>query len=249
MSNYLEIIGDDKRVVIDDKFACMEVVDSFPLSQCDKVDMSSNTASWHDYYYVFPSGHSIPGNALVGISLNGITSEVPFSYEAEFSHIRFFGKGSGVDQVGIVSIERDDIIATSTLYIFDNATRTPSKHGVGLEIVNDKNEIVFSSERPYINVLKCGSEEKDSVSTASTKPIIACNLGDDYYYELYQQSHHLSPQGIEALFLDFLIRFGQETVTPQNTTQTQENGSGLTTIAVPSMEDFTILPLGIITAG
>lgn len=171
MSKYLEIIGDDKRVVIDDKFACMEVVDSFPLSQCDKVDESSNTASWHDYYYVFPSGHSIPGNALVGISLNGITSEVPFSYEAEFSHIRFFGKGSGVDQVGIVSIERDDIIATSTLYIFDNAT---------------------------INVLKCGSEEKDSVSTASTKPIIACNLGYDYYYELYQQSHHLSPQGIES---------------------------------------------------
>lgn len=198
MSNYLEIIGDDKRVVIDDKFACMEVVDSFPLSQCDKVDESSNTASWHDYYYVFPSGHSIPGNALVGISLNGITSEVPFSYEAEFSHIRFFGKGSGVDQVGIVSIERDDIIATSTLYIFDNATRTPSKHGVGLEIVNDKNEIVFSSERPYINVLKCGSEEKDSVSTASTKPIIACNLGYDYYYELYQQNHHVAPNGVES---------------------------------------------------
>ena len=45
MSNYLEIIGDDKRVVIDDKFACMEVVDSFPLSQCTKEDMSSNTAS------------------------------------------------------------------------------------------------------------------------------------------------------------------------------------------------------------
>lgn len=120
MSKYLEIIGDDKRVVIDDKFACMEVVDSFPLSQCDKTDMSSNTAFFHDYYYMFPSGHSIPDNALVGISLNGITSEVPFSYFAAGNAIRFFGDGSGVSQVGIVSIERDDIIATSTLYIFDN---------------------------------------------------------------------------------------------------------------------------------
>lgn len=199
MSKYLEIIGDDKRVVIDDKFACMEVVDSFPLSQCKKEDMSSNTASWHDYWYIFPSGHSIPDNALVGISLNGITSEVPFSYFAAGNAIRFFGDGSAVSQVGIVSIERDDIIATSTLYIFDNGgEKTPSKHGVGLEIRNDKNEIVFSSERPYINVLKCGSEGKDSVSTASTKPIIACNLGYDYYYELYQQSHHVSPNGVES---------------------------------------------------
>lgn len=201
MSTYFEVIGDDKRVVIDDKFACMEVVDSFPLSQCKKEDMFSNAAAGagHNYYYKFPSGHSIPDDALVGISLNGITSEVPFSYFAIGDTIRFYGDGSAVAQVGIVGIERDDIIATSTLYMFNHATRTPSEHGTGLEIINDKNEIVFSSERPYINVLKCGSDEKDSVSTASTKPIIACNLGYDYYYELYQQSAHISPQGVESL--------------------------------------------------
>lgn len=198
MSTYLEVIGDDKRVVIDDKFACMEVVESFPLSQCKKKDMSSNTAKWHNYYYEFPSGHSIPDNALVGISLNGITSEVPFSYFAAGNAIRFFGDGSAVSQVGIVSIERDDIVAVSTLYVFNHATRSPSEHGTGLEIINDKNEIVFSSERPYINVLKCGSDEKDSVSTASTRPIIACNLGYDYYYELYARAHHIEPNGVES---------------------------------------------------
>lgn len=198
MSTYLEVIGDDKRVVIDDKFACMEVVDSFPLSQCKKQDMSSNTAFFHNYYYVFPSGHSIPDNALVGISLNGITSDVPFSYSTTGDAICFWGDGSAVAQVGIMAIERDDIVAVSTLYVFNHATRSPSEHGTGLEIINDKNEIVFSSERPYINVLKCGSDEKDSVSTASTKPIIACNLGCDYYYELYQQSHNISPQGVES---------------------------------------------------
>lgn len=200
MSTYLEVIGDDKRVVIDDKFACMEVVDSFPLSQCQKEDMSSNTAKWHNYYYKFPSGHSIPDNALVGISLNGITSEVPFSYSTSTTRdaICFWGDGSAVAQVGIMAIERDDIVAVSTLYVFNHATRSPSKHGTGIEIINDKNEIVFSSERPYINVLKCGSEEKDSVSTASTKPIIACNLGLDYYHELYCQSAHISPNGVES---------------------------------------------------
>ena len=66
MSTYFEVIGDDKRVVIDDKFACMEVVDSFPLSQCKKEDRASSTAKWHNYYYKFPPAHSIPYNALVG---------------------------------------------------------------------------------------------------------------------------------------------------------------------------------------
>lgn len=193
---YLEVIGDNGNVVIDDNFACLEVIDSFPLSQCSRQDWAGGYAKYHNYVYNFP--HTIKSNAMVGISLNGLNGVPAFSFDVTQNYIRFFGNGSGINNIGIVSVDRADIIQNSTLYVFDISEKGASTSGCGLEILNSAGKVVYSSNSSYLNVIDCGSDEsKDIVQIPfSSSVTVAVKLGDDNSSE-YWMSHHLGQTGGE----------------------------------------------------
>lgn len=196
MSKYFEVIGDTGNVVIDDQFECLEVIDSFPLSQCIKHDLTGGGVRYHNYIYNFP--RSIKSGAVVGISINDLNGLPFFAFDVGTGYIRFYGQGSGIDNIGIVSVERDDIIQNSTLYVFDVANRGPSEHGIGIEIINENNKIVYTSDSDYLNVIACGSDENKTITevpiTDATTVVI--KLGDDNSSE-YWSSHKNGIVGAE----------------------------------------------------
>lgn len=185
-TKYLEIINDNNSVVIDDNYACLELIDSFPLSQCTKIN------SGVSYYYRYP--HSISGATLYGISLNNLNGVNWFSFEADSYNLFFYDQNSAKANIGIVPVARDDIISKATLYAFGMPNRKASTNGVGLEICNANGDVVYTSAKKYLNTLECGSDYTKSVSLSGTT--IAFNLGYDRACDYYQ-THHSGTSGAE----------------------------------------------------
>lgn len=185
-TKYLEIINDNNSVVIDDNYACLELIDSFPLSQCTKIN------SGVSYYYRYP--HSISGATLYGISLNGLNGISWFSFEADANNLYFYDVNSAKANIGIVSVARDDIISKASLYAFGIPNRKASTHGFGLEICNSDGDVVYTSEHKYLNVLGCGSDYTQSIALNGIT--MAFNLGYDRSCDYYD-SHHSGKSGAE----------------------------------------------------
>lgn len=175
---YFELIGDTENVVIDDNFECLELIDSFPLSQCTKV------AGSYDTYYRYP--RTVNG-ILYGISIGGLAGKQWFSFDADSNTIRFYGQGSNVQNIGMVSVARDDIIANATLYVYGISNRLPSEHLDGIEIYNAEGKVVFSSDCEYLNTIACGSDYTETI-TFSNNAIIF-NLGYDRSCDYYNSPH------------------------------------------------------------
>lgn len=191
MAKYFEVINDDNSVVIDDNYECLELVDSFPLSQCTKVNSSFAT------YYRFPR---VVGATLYGISVNGLNNVARFSFETTSDSIYFFGTNSAIANAGIVSVARDDIISKATLYAFNIPNRKASTNGIGLEIYNASGNVVYSSMKKYLNTLECGSDY--TKTTAFNGTTIIFNLGYDRSCDYYFH-HALGGSGFEYTMRPF----------------------------------------------
>lgn len=213
MATYLEIKNENGGVVLDDSYQCLEVIDSFPLSQCTKENWSGGT-KYGNYYYRFP--RSIPSGAVVGISLNNMPNTNLFSFDITQSYIRFWGEGSAINYVGLVSIAKDDIISSCTLYVFDVAKTGPSEHGVGLEIYNAAGDVVYSNTKDYLDVIACGSDDTKQIVIPSGKTSVLIALGYDNSYEYYQLAHYYAPTGGEyTKRVGCHMNNGTITLTPQ----------------------------------
>lgn len=186
MAKYLEVINDNDKIVIDDNYACLELLDSFPLSECQKI------ASGVSYYYRYP--RTISGATLYGISLNGLNDLSWFSFEADSYNLFFYDKDSAKANIGIVPVARDDIISKARLYAFGIPNRKASTHGFGLEICNGNGDVVYASGHKYLNTLGCGSDYTQSI--ALNGDTVAINLGYDRACDYYQ-SHRSGTSGAE----------------------------------------------------
>lgn len=186
MAKYLEVVNDNNSIVIDDNYECLELIDSFPLSECRKI------SSGVSYYYRYP--RTISGATLYGIGLNGLNDINWFSFEADSYNLFFYDKNSAKANIGIVPVARDDIISKARLYAFGIPSRQVSSHGVGLEIYNSSGKVVYSSTQKYLNTLECGSDYTKTVELSGTT--IAFNLGYDRACDYYQ-SHHSGTSGAE----------------------------------------------------
>lgn len=214
MAKYLEIKNDNSEVVIDDQFQCLEVIDSFPLSQCTKKDQSDGSGVYNNWYYFFP--RSIPNGAVVGISLNNMPNTNLFSFDITSTYIRFWGDGSAIQNMGLFSITKDDVVANCTLYVFDVATRGASSSGVGLEICNASNKLVYSSACNYLDTIACGSDDTTTISIPQDKVSVLIALGYDNSRNYYQPNHHTAPTGAEyTKRVGIYINNGKLTITPQ----------------------------------
>lgn len=191
MAKYFEVINDDNSVVIDDNYECLELVDSFPLSQCTKVTTGASI------YYRFPRTISA---TLYGISVNGLNNVSKFSFDTGASHIEFYDSNSAIRNVGIISVARDDIISKATLYAFNIPNRKASTNGIGLEIYNASGNVVYSSLKKYLNTLACGSDYTKTVAFNGTTIIF--NLGYDRSSDYYI-SHNLGGSGFEYTMRPF----------------------------------------------
>lgn len=188
---YFEIINDNDSVVIDDNYECLELIDSFPLSQCVK------ETSGFTVRYRFPR---VVGATLYGVSVNDLNGVSKFSFETTSDSIYFFGTNSPKANVGIVSVARDDIVSKATLYAFGKPNRKASTHGVGLEIYNASGDVVYSSNKRYLNALACGSDYAKSVAFNGTTIIF--NLGYDRSCDYYFH-HALGGSGFEYTMRPF----------------------------------------------
>lgn len=186
MTKYFEVIGDEENVVIDDNFECLELVASFPLSQCTKVTVGNNV------YYRYPK--SVYGGVLYGITVGGLVGKAWFSFETDSMQIKFYDQNSNLSGVGMVSVARDDIIANSTLYVYGISDRKPSEHMVGLEIYNEQGKVVFCSDCEYINTIACGSDYTETILYSGNAIIF--NLGYDRSCDYYE-SHKYGRNGYD----------------------------------------------------
>lgn len=214
MATYLEIKNENGGVVLDDNYQCLEVIDSFPLSQCTKENWGGGGTKYSNYYYRFP--RNIPSGAVVGISLNNMPNTNLFSFDITQTHIRFWGEGSAINNIGLVSIAKDDIVNSCTLYVFDVDDSPPKEHGVGLEIYNAVGNVVYSNTKDYLDVIACGSDDTKTLTIPSGKTSVLITLGYDNSYEYYQLAHHYAPTGGEyTKRVGCYINNGTVTLTPQ----------------------------------
>ena len=156
MTKYFEAINDSNQsIVIDDTFKNIEVLDSFPLSEC-------NFTTWHDSnhgYYSLKRGNA--NTALVGISLNPLVGLPWFMYHGTYGYIYLYDGNSGIQDVGIFPVKRDDIAEASTIYLLGFSNSEPSTHGTGIEIYNADGKVVYSSEQQYLEAVACGSTDAE----------------------------------------------------------------------------------------
>lgn len=186
---FFEILNPDGAIVIDDTFKNIELLDHFPMSECQF--RAKDGYPSHGTYY-FP--RSNPKAALVGISLNGLNNAVQFGFSTSIGGIEFYDSHSGIENHGIEPVKRDDIASKSHVYLFGFGDDEPSEHGTGLEICNANGKVVYSSAKRYLNVLGCGSEKSETVQMNGTT--IAFTLGTDHVTKIYE-SHKVGAKGVE----------------------------------------------------
>lgn len=185
---FFEILNPDGAIVIDDTFKNIELLDHFPMSECQFSAKDGYPS--HGTYYL---PRSNPKATLVGIGLNGLNGTAPFGFTASIGGIDFYDVHSGIANYGIEPVKRDDIAGKSHVYVFGFGDDEPSEHGTGLEICNADGKVVYSSAKRYLNVLGCGSEKSETVQMNGTT--IAFTLGTDHVTKMYE-NHKYGAKGV-----------------------------------------------------
>lgn len=188
MANYFEAISDtDEAIVIDDTFKNIEVLDSFPLSQCRFITQNDSN---HGAYSLLRTN---PKTALVGIGLNDLNGLSWFMFNSDYGHIYFYDNNSGIEDVGLFPVRRNDISAVATVYLLGFAENDPSAHGIGLEIYNADGKIVYSSVTQHLDILACTD---GNTQMALTDNMVFMTLGTDHAADI-KASHHKGWWGAE----------------------------------------------------
>lgn len=184
-----EISSPDGAIVIDDSFKNIELLDHFPLSAC--TFHPNHLSQNHGSYSLLRTN---PKATLVGISLNGLNGVNRFGFTIDSVEISFYDNRSGISNIGILPVKRDDIASTAHVYLFGFGDDSPTEHGAGLEICNAAGKIIYSSAKRYLNVLGCGSEKSETVQMNGTT--IAFTLGTDHVTKIYE-NHKVGAKGVE----------------------------------------------------
>lgn len=185
---FFEILNPDGAIVIDDTFKNIELLDHFPLSDC--TFHPNHLSQNHGSYSLLRTN---PKSTLIGISLNGLNSVNRFGFTADNTGISFYDDHSGLENLEILPVKRDDIANTAHVYLFGFGNDSPTEHGTGLEICNADGKIIYSSAKRYLNVLGCGSEKSETVQMTGTT--IAFTLGIDHVTKIYE-SHKAGAKGV-----------------------------------------------------
>lgn len=188
---FFEAINEqDQSIVIDDTFKNLELIDHFPLSQCTfEQDSGGNNHG----SYLFPSSNA--NVLLAGISINQLSGVEPFGLFGLGGSISFYDKKSGAPQKGIFPVKRDDIASKAEVYRFGFTNINSSTHGTGLEICNADGKIIFSSDKKYLHVIGCGSDNAQTIMFGDGVHI-AFTLGTDHVTKIYE-SHKFGAHGAE----------------------------------------------------
>lgn len=186
---FFELLSPDGAIVIDNNFKNIELLDHFPLSDC--TFRPNHLSQNHGSYSLLRTN---PKATLTGISLNGLNGVNPFGFDTGASSISFYDRRSGLENMGIIPVKRDDIAGVAEVYLFGFSDDTPSVHGTGLEVCNADGKVIYSSSKRYMNVLGCGSEKSETVQMNGTT--IAFTLGTDHVTKIYE-NHKVGAKGVE----------------------------------------------------
>ena len=173
MKYFLSINENGKSIVIDDTFKNLELLTEISLKDCifKKIRVSDKHG-----HYELPSKNE---NAiLTGIGISDISGVEPFAVDTAHGEIRIYDKNSGIGNHGVFPVRRTDIESKAKIYVFGWGGNEPTKHMVGFEIYNELGKAVYSSEKKYLNVLWCGSDETKQINY--TKKSVFFTLGTDY---------------------------------------------------------------------
>lgn len=186
---FFELLNPDGAIVIDDNFKNIELLDHFPLSAC--TFYPNHLSQNHGSYSLLRTN---PKVTLIGISLNGLNGVSRFGFTADNTGISFYDSHSGIDNIGILPVKRDDIANTAHVYLFGFGDDSPTEHGTGLEICNAEGKIIYSSAKRYLDVLGCGSGKNETVQMNGTT--IAFVIGTDHVTKIYE-NHKVGAKGVE----------------------------------------------------
>lgn len=173
MKYFLSINENGKSIVIDDTFKNLELLTEIPLKNCT---FKKSSVSDNHGYYELPSKNE--NAVLTGIGISEISGVEPFAVDTTHGEIRIYDKKSGIDNFGVYPVRRTDIESKAKIYVFGWGGNEPTKHMVGFEIYNELGKVVYSSEKKYLNVLWCGSDETKQINYS--KKSVFFTLGTDY---------------------------------------------------------------------
>lgn len=203
MKYFLSINENGKSIVLDDTFKNLELLTEIPLRDC--IFKKSRVSDNHGYYEL-PSKNE--NAVLTGIGISEISGVEPFAVNTKYGEIRIYDKKSGIDNHGVFPVRRTDIESKAKIYVFGWGGNEPTKHMVGFEIYNELGKVVYSSEKKYLNVLRCGSDETEQINY--TKKSVFFTLGTDFYSAIWI-NHKAGVQGGEYMQIPKL-KISKETV-------------------------------------
>lgn len=191
MKYFLSINENGKSIVLDDTFKNLELLTEIPLKNC--TFKKSSVSDKHGYYEL-PSKNE--NAVLTGIGVSELNDVEPFAVDTTHGEIRIYDKNSGVNNFGVYPVRRTDIESKAKIYVFGWGGNEPTKHMVGFEIYNELGKVVYSSEKKYLNVLWCGSDETKQINY--TKKSVFFTLGTDFYSAVWI-NHKVGVQGGEYM--------------------------------------------------
>lgn len=202
MKYFEALTEDDGAIVIDDNFQNLEVLAKIPLANI--VCTKTNIGVTHYAFYKLPTINYVNATPVIyGLSLNGLNDVKPFSFDLRNPvsgsglAVYFYDTSCGSNATKYVeSVERADIVAKASVYLFGYKQRSASEHLAGLEIYNADGDVTYSSAAPYAYILGCGSDDQETITFKDTT--IACNLGTDAYTDI-KESHKAGTKGIESV--------------------------------------------------
>ena len=189
MKYFLSTNEDGKSIVLDDTFKNLELLTEIPLKNCIFKKSSISDKLGH---YELPSKNE--NVLLTGIGISELNGVEPFAIDTTYGEISIYDKRSGIDNHGTFPIRRTDIESKAKIYLFGWGGNEPTQHMAGFEIYNELGKVVYSSEKKYLNVLKCGSDKTEQVNY--TKKSVFFTLGTDYSSSIWI-NHKLGVQGIQ----------------------------------------------------
>ena len=187
MAKYFQVVNDsDNSIVIDDTFKNLELLQTVKLSDCTFIQEYNSS---HGYYKI-PSFNS--KTALIGLGINALSGVPYFGMSAGSGVIEFYDAKSSISGHGLYPVKRDDISSKATIYCFGFGNNSPSASGAGLEIYNASGKVIYSSNKQYLDVIQCGSDEESTVPISGTS--IAFVLGTDHASQIWE-NHKAGAKG------------------------------------------------------
>ena len=161
MDRYFECLSeDDERVILNDSFQNLELIEIVPMSRCEKRSINGSV----DYVVPQTSNAAKDDCYLFGVSLAELQGksfcvDITRQYDSPntWALMQFYDPPTL-----FTTVARDDIVKVGNLYIFGTKKRSPSEHLTGLEVFDANGRVVYSSNARYLDVSYCGGDDPAS---------------------------------------------------------------------------------------